>query len=795
MARQGSVAMALVSLPALAAGSMLAQAQVAADAQETAPVKRVIGLLAKMKSELQAEADKESEMYDKMVCWCDTTEKEKTTAVAQAEATIQDLQAEIEERSARFGTLATEIDALKKQIAEDTAALKEATALREKGAAEFRDEEKATVQAITNMKNAIAVLGKHQDLDRGLKDPKGASMVQITENEMTGLRVVLKDLAFQHEVLMARKASSSSKTSFLAISSTDKAKTAGSLSEQLHSALEKLGHSDSLPLKFAEKLLERSAKSTSAAKGGSFLQSDAKQPMFQSYASQSDGIYGILTQMLEEFEADLKRIQGDDSTSGTDYEAVAKAKEAQLTAGKARLDELEGEHAANTKALSDAKENLQMTTEQRAEDVEFLRNLKLTCNDLDSQWEARSKTRSDEIVAVSETIQILTEDDNHEQLKAGGVVLLQEASSTTAEMQMRRSKAVALLRKVARAPEFDGDDLLAAWHHRSSSSASSLAAGARSQLSTLAVSVQLDGFEKVKTMIDELVAELKVQQEEEVKFKAYCTKELDENEKATFNKNEEKKDLEATIAQLEALMEKLTAEIKAATENIAATKLDVKKASQSREDENAEFQTVVADQRATQDILAKALQRLKDFYAKKLTGDGPADNKLNALGREVSNYAPGANVLLQRGATVHKQTPPVHFTDYKTNSGSSQVMSLIDMIVGDSKKLEKEAIDGEYQAQADYEKFVKDSNALVKSLNEEITAKSKAHAQAKIDQGSAQSSHDLAVGELESLSQYETDLHNECDFVLKNFDIRQKARMQEMEAMQQAKAILSGSSA
>jgi hypothetical protein len=41
------------------------------------PLKRVISLLEKMRAELVAEADKEAEMYDKMVCWCETNEKEK----------------------------------------------------------------------------------------------------------------------------------------------------------------------------------------------------------------------------------------------------------------------------------------------------------------------------------------------------------------------------------------------------------------------------------------------------------------------------------------------------------------------------------------------------------------------------------------------------------------------------------------------------------------------------------------------------------------------------------------------
>jgi len=724
-------------------------------ANEESPVKRVEGLLLKMKAELQAEADKEAEMYDQMVCWCETNEKEKTLAIAQAEATIEDLQAEIEQRSARFGELGTEIEAMKKQIAEDTAALKQATGIREKDAGSFRGEEKASVQAITNLKNAIGVLGQHQGLERGLKDPKGASLAQIPSSEVLGLRVVLADIADKHEMLMARK--STSAISLLAVGSSSVQASKGSLSKQLLDAMD--DGTPPISLNIAERVLAKSAAAD--AKKASFLQ--GKQPMSQSYASQSDGIFGILTTMLDEFEADLASSQKSESTSGSDFAALSAAKTEQISVGKEKLDELEGDNAANQKALSDAKENLQLTTDQRAADVEFLRNLKLTCNDLDAQWAARSKTRSDEIVAVAETITILTEDDNHDQLKAGGVALLSFLQvQETSAMRAIRVKASTVLRQAAKDPDFDNDDLLAAWRGR----AASKMQNPRAQLSTLAVSVQLDSFTKVKEMIDKLVAELKVQQQEEVDFKAYCTKELDGNEKGTFNKNEEKEDLETKLKQLAALIEKLTTEIAEANAQIAETQLEVKKASQSREDANAEFQTVVSDQRATQGILAKALQRLKDFYATRLSG----------------------RALLQV-----KQTPPVQFNTYKNNAGASPVMGLIEQIVEDSKALEKEAITGEYQAQADYEQMVKDSNKLVADLSDAVNAKTKATSQAQIDSSQANTDLDMANSELESLAAYEADLHHQCDFVLKNFDIRQKARLQEMEAIGQAKAILSGS--
>merc|ERR1719327_2217316 len=138
--------------------------------------------------------------------------------------------------------------------------------------------------------------------------------------------------------------------------------------------------------------------------------------------------------------------------------------------------------------------------------------------------------------------------------------------------------------------------------------------GPRMQLSTLAVSIGLDSFTKIKKAMDQMGADLKKEQEEEVKFKSYCEKELNANEKETFEKTDQKEDLEALIAKLTKLIKKLTEEIADANQQIADTEVAIKKASQVREGENAEFQTTVADQRATQDILTKALLRLKDFY-------------------------------------------------------------------------------------------------------------------------------------------------------------------------------------
>merc|ERR1719335_692465 len=133
------------------------------------------------------------------------------------------------------------------------------------------------------------------------------------------------------------------------------------------------------------------------------------------------------------------------------------------------------------------------------------------------------------------------------------------------------------------------------------------------------------------------------------------------------------------------------------------------RASQLREEENKDFQVEVNDQRATQAILQKALDRLKSFYDAK------------------------AAALLQQG-----QEPPTQGT-YKKNAGSSGVMAMIETLVDESKDLETEAMKAEADAQAAYESFMKDSTASNEAASKEVTNKSAEKAQTDADKVQAAS--------------------------------------------------------
>merc|ERR1740121_1635510 len=115
-------------------------------------------------------------------------------AVADADARDKELVAEIESRGARFGELSASIENTKKEIVENKDALETATTIREKEAAKFRAEEKDMVQIVTNLRNAIEVLAKHQTTQ---------AFLQSDSPLLSGLRVLLRDAALKYEELKA----------------------------------------------------------------------------------------------------------------------------------------------------------------------------------------------------------------------------------------------------------------------------------------------------------------------------------------------------------------------------------------------------------------------------------------------------------------------------------------------------------------------------------------------------------------------------------------------------------------
>merc|ERR1712227_702234 len=62
-----------------------------------------------MKEQLDAEAEDDQEVYDKIMCWCKTNRNEKKQSITVAEKKIEGLEAELKEDSAKMEQMKEQI--------------------------------------------------------------------------------------------------------------------------------------------------------------------------------------------------------------------------------------------------------------------------------------------------------------------------------------------------------------------------------------------------------------------------------------------------------------------------------------------------------------------------------------------------------------------------------------------------------------------------------------------------------------------------------------------------------------
>jgi len=450
------------------------------------------------------------------------------------------------------------------------------------------------------------------------------------------------------------------------------------------------------------------------------------------YAPASGEIFGILKQMKETFETNLAASQKDEANSQKAYEELKAAKEEEIAAGSEQIGAKTQELAMTDEKLAQDKQDLDDTQGALTADEKFLMNLKETCAMTDKEWELRQKERQLEIEAVSKALAILSSDDAHD-LFTKTFNFIQRDSSTGSKRRTQASKLLSAVAKKTNNPK----------------------------LMTLALSVKLDAFKRVIKAIDDMTAQLIKEKEDEIKHKDYCVANFNENERTTELKEREKKDKLALIEDLTMTIDTLTKAIETLKAEIAEMQTQMKRAGEDRAKENKDFQATVADQRATQKLLQQAMDVLKSVYAKKAS-------------------------LFQR------QEPPAGFKKMEKNKSGGGVIGMIQQIIDDAKAMEADAIRSEEEAQKSYEDFVKDTNGSIEEKGKEVVNKSEAKATAEGDKTQAEEERDNILLELEQLGNENSDLHKACDFVIKNFEIRQTARDEEIEALKQAKAILSG---
>jgi len=720
--------------------------------EKETPVTRVVNLLKEMGKTLEKEMTEDEELYRKMACWCNANEYEKDNAISGSTSKISELESSIEGLAAKGSELKLSIKELEGDVANDKQALGEATALREKQLNSFHGEETDAVQAIEQLKAAIEVLSKHHaappdsTVDGGaiFKSEKDSWSFIATrkrgfpwsedheESEVRSLDDFMRNNGFSSESDAGHEApAAGARTAqkFLQQQGKSRALSAGAATEVAAGETEEWTSVDTA-------VVNRALKTASA-----FMQAHHSETYMPAYTAQSGEIMGVLQQLKDEMQDSLAASQKSEQARGAAFAELRSAKVAQIENGERMAEGKEDELADNVNALAEAKEDLGQEQAKLSEDQKFLNNLKETCGESDKNFEERKNARMAEMQAVADTIHILQQDEARDAISGTYSSFFQVSSDKADSDKKARHQAAEALRAAAKKAHSP-------------------------QLSIMATSVELDAFSKVKKAIDDMIAMLKQQQDDEVKKSDWCKAELQSNEMATAKTTDHKADLESKMSELESNIKALEDGLAEAKSQISQQELDLQRASENRKAENADFQKTVADQLATVDVLKKALDKLATYY----------------------------DLLQTKQKNSSKQAPPMPQKEYAPSKSAPGVMEMIEKLLHEAQALMGDSRKSESEAQAAYEQSIADTNASIQALAKDIVAKTKAKGKATKAMLQTKADHADTEKELEGLSKYDADLHAECDYLLKNFEVRQTGRSQEIEALQQAKQILSGAS-
>merc|ERR1719486_668572 len=241
----------------------------------------------------------------------------------------------------------------------------------------------------------------------------------------------------------------------------------------------------------------------------------------EGYAPQSGEILGILKQMEDEMNADNKETIATENAAIKEYKSVMAAKKKEVAVLSKMIEEKLGRIAELGVKVAALKNDLEDTQEGLAEDTKFQAQMEKGCKTKAAEWEERKKIRAEELLALSDTIKVLNDDDALElfmkTLPTPASLLQVEVSKDSI-----RSQALALIQQV---------------QHRDRNV----------DFIALALHGKKIGFGKVIKMIDDLVATLKQEQVDDNNKKEYCGAQFDESD-------DKKKALERSIADLETVI-------------------------------------------------------------------------------------------------------------------------------------------------------------------------------------------------------------------------------------------------
>jgi len=666
-----------VAAIALTLAAIVSPVSAARGADQASPIGKVLQLLGDLQSKIVKEGESSQKAYSEYAEWCEDRSKELTYEIKTGKAEVLELTATIEQQTATSSSLTVEIEKLVSSISTDEADLKAATGIREKESADFAANEKELVDIIDTLQRAVGIIEREMS-------KSGASMMQL--------------------------------------------KSANSLSQAL------------------TVMVQASLLSTAdSAKLTALVQSDSDDsetgaPAAATYEGHSGGIVDTLADLAEKAKTQLEDARGKETKDMQAFQMLAQSLKDEIKFSNKEMSEAKASLASASEKKASAEGDLSITSKDLSGDTAALSDLHHDCMTKSEDFEAETKSRSEELAALAKAKEIITETTGGADAQSYGlnqVSLLQVNTGLSSGMQLAQFEAVRLVRDLARK------------HH---DNALAMLASRMTSVANMGARNGEDIFGKVKDLIRDMIEKLESEGESDATEKGFCDKELAESNAKKEEKTAKIEKLSTKIDQMSARSAQLKEEVAALQNGLSQLASSQAEMDKLRNGENTAFKANKAEMEKGLDGVKLALKVLTEYYAKE--------------------------------------------ADHASADGAgSGIIGLLEVCESDFSKGLAEMISTEDSAASAYDRESKENE--IEKATKEQDVKYKTKESTDLDKSSAESSNDKTgvQAELDAVMTYLKGIEDRCIAKAESFSSRAARFKAEIEGLKQALEILNNEAA
>merc|ERR1719217_1288150 len=433
------------------------------------------------------------------------------------------------------------------------------------------------------------------------------------------------------------------------------------------------------------------------------------------YESKSGAIVDMIKEMKEKVEGELSALRKKEMGESHEFKMLEQNLENEITHSKEALSAATSPKSGAEEALGKAEGDLVATEKTKAADEAYAEEIKTECETKATEWEARQKSAKEELGALDKAKSILAE---------GVKALVQVQSSRRAN-----SKSLSL--------NFDDMDAVSDARQRISKKLRSIGMKYHSfalmQLASVAAS---DPFVKIRGLIEEMIATLLKEAQEEASQKAFCDEEMGKSKKSQADKQSKIDKYQARIDKASTAIEELNLSVKELEAEIADIDKAQKEATAVRTAESEDNRKAMKDFKDSADAVIAAIGVLKSFY------EGGA--------------------LLQTSSKSKTNAKQPEFGGAKADAGGS-IISVLEVAEEDFTSLYAETESAEQQAADAFEKLTTDNKVSKATKSAEVKGKTSEKKSLTTSLEQSKEDHASTSAELDAVLAYIDKLKPQCE--------------------------------